>query len=256
MKGKKMAKATKIILGLLMVMMIAGCSEPTTKKTTSDCPWQNLFDGKSLNGWVQRGGKAIFKAEKGSIVGYTNDDKLNSFLCTEKDYRDFILELDFKVDNELNSGVQIRSQSIPEYKNGVVHGYQVEIDPSIAPYTREPKNLRENGQPAPDTQPRRWTGGIQDESRRGWLNDLTKNPQARKAYKNGQWNHFRIEAIGDSMKTWLNGVPAADLTDSMTPEGFIALQVHKGPKNGLKVEWRNIRIKDLSSDPQKKEPVM
>ena len=113
-------------------------------------PWQELFDGKTLQGWVQRGGKAHYSVKDGAIVGSTVLNTPNSFLCTEKTYGNFILELDFKVDPELNSGVQIRSESLPDYHNGVVHGYQVEIDPSS----------------------RAWTGGIYDESRRGWLKDL------------------------------------------------------------------------------------
>ncbi|MBN2477225.1 MAG: DUF1080 domain-containing protein [Pirellulales bacterium] len=184
-----------------------------------------LFDGKSLDGWTQRGGKAKYEAVDGMIVGSSVPNTSNSFLCTEKHYGDCILELEFKVDDGLNSGVQIRSNSLDDYKNGRVHGYQVEIDPSD----------------------RAWSGGIYDEGRRGWLCNLEKNEPARKAFKRGEWNKFRVEAVGDSIKTWLNGVPAADLKDSMTPSGFIALQVHGvgGRTEPLQVRWRNIRLKDL-----------
>jgi hypothetical protein len=122
--------------------------------------------------------------------------------------------------------VQIRSNSLPSYRNGVVHGYQVEIDPS----------------------PRGFSGGIYDESRRGrFLQDLSNNEPARKAFKPNQWNKFRIEAVGDSIKTWINGVPAVDLVDSMTQTGFIGLQVHGvgSRTEPLEVRWRNIRIQDL-----------
>ena len=176
-----------------------------------------LFDGKSLDGWTQKGGKAEYRVEDGVIVGQSVPNTSNSFLCTTKDYGDFILELDFKVDPRLNSGVQIRSQCFDEPQDvdlgggkkkrisaGRVHGYQVEIDPSD----------------------RAWSAGIYDEGRRGWLNDLKNNESARKAFKQGEWNTFRVECRGDSIKTWLNGVPAADLKDGMTPKGFIALQVH------------------------------
>jgi hypothetical protein len=187
-------------------------------------PWQVLFDGKSLEGWTQRGGKAIYQVVENQIVGTTVLNTPNSFLCTNNPYGDFILELEFKGAPNLNSGIQIRSRSVPEYQNGQVHGYQVEIDPS------------ERG----------WTGGIYDEARRGWLYTLEKNPSAQKAFQEGQWNHLRIEAIGDNLKTWLNSVPAANLEDDQTRQGFIALQVHSvGSKNeleGLKVHWRNIRI--------------
>lgn len=194
--------------------------------------WLDLFDGKTLTGWVQRGGKASYGVEGGVIVGTTVVNTPNSFLCTARDYGDFILELEFKVDAELNSGVQIRSQCFREPKTiewngkkiaipaGRVHGYQIEIDPSE----------------------RAWSGGVYDEGRRGWLNDLRNNEAARRAFKSGEWNKFRIEAKQDAIKTWLNGVPAADLRDAMTPRGFIALQVHGSKKAGLQVRWRNIRL--------------
>lgn len=196
-----------------------------------------LFDGKSLDGWKQRGGVAKYRVEDDSIVGTSVPNTGNSFLCTDRDYGDFILDLDFKVHPNLNSGVQIRSQAFDEPKEltfgdrkinvpaGRVHGYQVEIDPSA----------------------RGWTGGIYDEGRRGWLNDLKNNEPARQAFKPGDWNHFRIECRGDSIKTWLNGVPAADLKDNATPRGFIALQVHgvRDRAEPMEVRWRNIRIQEL-----------
>ena len=121
--------------------------------------WVSLFNGKNLDGWVQRGGKAKYSVEDGVIVGKTVPNTPNSFLCTERDYDNFELELEFKVHPELNSGVQIRSNSLPDYKNGRVHGYQVEIDPSE----------------------RAWSAGIYDESRRGWICDLKDNTKARYA---------------------------------------------------------------------------
>jgi hypothetical protein len=183
-----------------------------------------LFDGKTLDGWTQRGGKAMYRVEDGAVVGTTVTKTPNSFLCTDKNYSDFILELAFKVDPKMNSGVQIRSNSNPDYKNGQVHGYQVEIDPSD----------------------RAWTAGIYDEGRRGWLNDLKNNKPAQEAFRQNEWNALRIECRGDSIKTWLNGVPAADLKDDMTKDGFIALQVHATKEDQpMEIRWRNIRIKTL-----------
>ncbi len=178
-------------------------------------------------------------------MGETVLNTPNSFLCSEKDYGDFILEVDFLVDEQLNSGIQIRSESRPDYKDGKVHGYQVEIDPASKAYNKNPKNLLADGSEAPADESRSWSGGIYDEGRRGWLNNLTKNEPARRAFKRGEWNRYRIKAIGDSIKTWVNGVPAADLTDDMTPKGFIALQVHGSKTAGLQVKWRNIRIQVL-----------
>lgn len=184
--------------------------------------WLHLFDGKTLNGFTQRGGVAKYAVEEGAIVGTTVPNTPNSFLCTNSDYADFILELEFKVDPRMNSGIQFRSQSKPDYKNGVVHGYQCEIDPSK----------------------RAWTAGIYDESRRGWLANLEKNEPARIAFKQEVWNRVRIEAVGNHLRTFLNDVPAADLLDDMTPKGFIALQVHGiGKKDEeMQVRWRNIRL--------------
>jgi hypothetical protein len=202
--------------------------------------WVSLFNGTNLDGWVQRGGKAKYRAEDGQIVGTSVPNTSNSFLCTKRDYADFILELEFKVDPDLNSGVQIRSQYFDKPRTvelngkkykipaGRVHGYQVEIDPDVK-------------------RGRLWTGGIYDEGRRGWLNDLKNNEPARKAFKPGGWNKFRIECRGDSIKTWLNGVPAADLKDAVTPSGFIGLQVHGVGKRTepLEVRFRNLRLKEL-----------
>jgi hypothetical protein len=222
-----------------------------------NAPWVDLFDGRTLRGWVQRNGAARFAVEDGAIVGTTVPGSPNSFLCTEKEYGNFVLELDFQVDEGLNSGVQIRSQSLMEYQNGRVHGYQVEIDPAQKEmYSRNPPNLRANGEVVPaGSEPRRWTGGIYDEARRGWLCDLTHNEPARMAFRPGQWNHFRIEANGDSIRTWINGVAAASLADAMTPNGFIALQVHAtAAKAPLHARWKNVRIRDLGANAAPPDP--
>ncbi len=209
------------------LVLLITCSQ----MTMADEVWKTLFDGKSLDGWVQKGGKAEFEVENSQIVGTTVINTENSFLCTNATYSDFILELDFKVYPNLNSGIQIRSNSYPEYLNGRVHGYQVEIDSSD----------------------RGWTGAIYDEARRGWLYPLDDNIKAQKAFKQEEWNHFRIEAIGNTIKTWLNDVPAAYLVDDMTREGFIGLQVHSigkdKEKEGKTVRWRNIRI--ITDNPAK-----
>jgi hypothetical protein len=223
-------KRLSFVVMVLVLMVFPLCADEP------EGPWVNLFNGKNLKGWIQRGGKAKYRAEDNQIIGSSVPNTSNSFLCTKKNYADFILELEFKVHPELNSGVQIRSHCFEEDKTievngkkikikaGVVYGYQVEIDPSK----------------------RAWTGGIYDESRRGWLYDLKKNEPARKAFKQNEWNKFRIECRGPSIKTWLNGVPAADLNDKLTPSGFIALQVHGVGKKAepLEVRFRNLRIKE------------
>jgi hypothetical protein len=210
--------------------------------------WQNLFNGNSLEGWQQLNGSAKYMVQDGMIVGTTVLGSPNSFLCTKKSYGNFIFELDFKVDEGLNSGIQIRSESLKEYQNGRVHGYQVEIDPAQKElYSTLPHNLKTDGKEVSENiEPRRWTGGIYDEGRRGWLCDLTQNENARLAFKPGEWNHFRIEAIGDGIRTWINGVFAAGVVDAMTPNGFIGLQVHATKvETPMQVCFKNIKILDL-----------
>lgn len=189
----------------------------------SQSNWRTLFNGKNLNGWTKLNGTAKYKVVDGAIVGISKIGTPNTFLATQKEYSDFILEFEFKVDNGLNSGVQFRSESKKEYNNGRVHGYQFEIDPSA----------------------RAWTGGIYDEARRGWLYSLT-NKKSQQAFIKGQWNKARIEAVGNCLRTWVNGVPCSNLIDNKTTKGFIALQVHSIGHNssmeGKEIAWRNIRI--------------
>jgi len=223
-------RATKILVVLLLVFATFCSAGPK---------WQKLFNGKNLDGWVRLNGEADYIVKDKTIIGTSKLNTPNTFLATEKTYGDFILEYEAKTDKNLNSGVQIRSISDPNIRNGRVHGYQVELDPSK----------------------RAWTGGIYDEARRGWLYNLECNPKAKKAYKSEEFNKFRIEAIGNSIRIWLNGVPTVDLVDDLTTEGIIALQVHgigsNKDKEGITAEFRNIRIltKDLKkySTPNKNE---
>lgn len=189
-----------------------------------EAPWQQLFENNSTQGWTIKGGNATYEITNGELIGTSVLNTPNTFLVSDELYTDFILELEFKVDPLLNSGIQIRSHSIPSYRNGVVHGYQIEIDPLE----------------------RAWSGGIYEEQKREWLNTLTANPKAQKAFKQNEWNKYRIEAIGDTLKTWINGVPAAFLIDDMTSEGFIGFQVHDigddKEKEGIQVIWKNVKI--------------
>jgi hypothetical protein len=200
-----------------------------------------LFDGKTLNGWQVCNGSASYSVEDGAIVGRTVEGSPNSFLCTTREYGDFVLEFEAKTDPVLNSGVQLRAHRYAaetatrvfnngkyidrKFPAGRVHGYQVEISTEAAGNS----------------------GGIFDEARRGWLDDLKNNPAAKSAFRDNEWNRFRVVANGDSIKVWLNGVPAADIVDSLDHTGFIALQVHsyKGPKPA-EVRWRKIRIQELT----------
>ena len=186
--------------------------------------WTTLFDGKTLQGWTKKGGTAPYAVKNGEIVGTCVDQSPNTFLCTEKIYGDFILEVELRVEGTLNSGLQIRSNSRPDYRNGQVHGLQVEVDPSQ----------------------RAWSGGIYDEGRREWLYIPNINLVGKHAFHPGQWNKYRVEAIGKEIRTWINGVPVAHLVDSLQETGFLALQVHApragGDDVGKTIRWRNIRI--------------
>lgn len=186
--------------------------------------WQPLFDGTTLTGWKELNGSASYRVERGQIVGRTVAGSANSFLCTSRLYQDFELEFEVLADSSINSGVQVRSMSVPGYQEGRVHGYQIEIDPTH----------------------RGFTGGIYDEARRGWLQDLSHNPKGQTAFRDGKWNTIRVSAKGDHLQTWVNGVACADLHDGLTKWGFIGLHVHSADRSGLAVRWRNLRIRDLT----------
>ena len=208
---------------------------PALAQPKSD--WVSLFNGKSIDNWVVKGGSAKFHVEDGTIVGTTVEKSKNTFLSTKRDYADFELELMVFCDKELNSGIQIRShayeQPTPQAskkervrEKGEVYGYQCEI-------TTADKCL---------------SGNFWDEGRwTKWHDDFTKKPGACAAFRDGQWNKFRIVAQGDRIRSWVNGVPCADFRDTQDATGFIGLQVHsiapgKGP---FKVRWKEIKIREL-----------
>lgn len=185
--------------------------------------WKSLVNG-NLDEFVKRNGTAEYKVNGNEIIGISKTVTKSTYLCTKEIFSDFILEVDVKVEVGLNSGIQFRSNSYADFKNGQVHGYQCEIDPSE----------------------RKWSGGIFDQSRRGWIYPVTMNEPGRQAFKNGEWNKYRIEAIGNKIRTWVNGVQVTNLVDDMTAEGFIAFQVHSigndEKRNGLTVRWKNPRV--------------
>jgi hypothetical protein len=231
------------VLALLLVSLVGAAH-------VLAADWINLFDGKSLNGWSVHSGTAIYTVEDGAIVGTGVFGSPNTFLCTNREFSDFILEFEVLADPPLNSGVQFRSEIAKEEtaarfdKDGKpverartadrVYGYQVEIAKALP------------GRPGR-------SGNIYDEARRGvFLDDFKDKPQAGTAYIPGVWNQFRVECRGDSIKTWVNGIVCADIKDSMTSRGIIGLQVHYSGLNEDKekfkphqVRWRKIRVKEL-----------
>ena len=185
--------------------------------------WVALFNGSDLNGWIQKNGIATYRVEEGMIIGKTAEGSPNSFLCTEQTFSDFELTFEVKDDPGLNSGVQIRSASKADYKNGRVHGPQVEIETAPG----ESGYIYSEG-----------TG-------RGWI---TKEQPIKDAYQNDQWNRFVVRAKGDRIQTWVNGRMIADIRDEESSlTGFVGLQVHGIEKETgpFEVRWRDIRVRLL-----------
>ena len=194
--------------------------------------WTSLFDGKTLKGWTQKNGTATYVVKDGTILGTTAKGSPNSFLCSDKGYGDFELEFDVKVDNALNSGVQIRSRTHGDKPTGRVNGPQVEI---------EATDIKGGGE----------AGYIYGEATsRGWLVP-DEQRKAHKHFKDGAWNHYRVVAKGPRIQVWINGNAIADLNDptgfKSHPKGFLGLQVHGiGKDTGpFSVAWKNIKIKGL-----------
>jgi hypothetical protein len=203
------------ILGLAILL--------SAQETAKPNDWVDLFDGKTLKGWTLLNGTAKYDIEGDTIVGTTVKGSPNSFLCTDRFYGDFELQFETKLlDNQLNSGVQIRSHSYPTYRKNRVHGYQVEVST--------------NGN----------AGFIYDEARRRWLSKDRKDKAKRAAFKRGEWNRYRVVCKGSSIRTWINDILIADLDDSLTASGFISLQVHSvGGDPKWRVAWRNIRLREI-----------
>ncbi len=216
-------------IGALLFISFIGCNTAGQKEKDG---WEELFNGENLNGWKQLNGSAEYTVEDGAIAGTTVTKSPNSFLCTEKKFNDFILEFEVWADPSVNSGVQFRSNSFKDHNDGRVHGYQFELESTN----------------------RAFSGGIYDEGRRGWIYPLSLNENGRKAFEVGKWNLCRIEAIGNTIKTWVNGIQCANLVDDKTASGFIGLQVHSidnESQAGKKIKWKNIRIKTENLEKEK-----
>ncbi|WP_028965832.1 3-keto-disaccharide hydrolase [Sphingomonas phyllosphaerae] len=208
---------------LATTLSTAGTARPPQSRQQG-APWRDVTPRAGLAGWHKVGGNATYDVADGELIGRAEPGKTNSWLVSNAQYGDFIVEFDAKTDPALNSGMMIRGQSRPDYRNGVVFGYQAEIDPSK----------------------RAWSAGLYDEQRRQWLYTLGRNEAARRAFRPGDWNHYRVEAIGNRLRTWINGVPAADVVDDMDARGFIAFQVHAIPDADAarhpEARFRNVRM--------------
>jgi hypothetical protein len=188
-----------------------------TTASAAEKGFKPLFDGKTLKGW--RGDSELWSVEKGAIVGTTDNKQLkhNSFLATEKTYKNFVIKLKFKMRNG-NSGVQVRSKL---YDDFVVRGYQADVAES------------------------RFTGILYEEGGRGILADVNQEEVA-KHVKKDDWNEYVITCDGPRIKQQLNGFTTVDYTeksDKGAKEGIIALQLHVGPK--MKIWFKDVQIKEL-----------
>jgi len=210
----------KRFVSVLMVSVVAAVTSVSAGAEKDEGGWRSLFDGKDLEGWEQHGGKAVYQVEDGAIVGHSVPNTQNSFLCTKERFGDFELMFEVMVDKGLNSGVQIRS-NIKE--NDRVFGPQVEIESGPGE-----------------------SGYIYGEATgRGWL---SQDRSKKDTFKNGEWNLYRVQCKGANIKTWVNGLPVADLTDEQSSrQGLIGLQVHGVGRREqpMYVRWRDIKIREL-----------
>lgn len=220
-------KSSPILFSLILALTLTALTPPVVAEKGQ---WVDLFNGKDLEGWTQRNGTATYRIEEGAIVGKTAEGSPNSFLCTDKLYGDFVLTFEVKVDDALNSGVQIRSQSEGGKPEGRVNGPQIEIEAS-----------GENGAEA---------GYIYGEACGGWMTPES-DLKPHKHFKDGEWNSYKVRAKGSRIKVWINGELISDLVDEEKfkshPKGFIGLQVHSvGAGTGpYEVAWRNLKIREL-----------
>lgn len=218
-----MQRMNPALLALLVCSLAAGCTSADTVSQTPDP--RPLFDGLTLDGWSHPFDWGEAWVEEGEIR-LRGDRKF--FLVTNDTFRDFNLEVEVLLpDTDSNSGIQIRSH----VEQNRVYGYQAEVDPTT----------------------RRWSGGLYDEARRGWLHPEGGDQAAGEAFREGpgtafqptDWNHFRIQALGDSIKIWVNDQLTTAYEDAMDREGYIALQHHG--EAGKVYRFRNIRIEELDA---------
>jgi hypothetical protein len=218
--------AFAILVGFCAPLLTSSAAAQTNQLP----PWVSLFDGKDLNGWTIKGGNGKAWVENGEINCHQVTNTLeHTFVCTDAKFGDFILEADCKIDGDFNSGILFRAIDMPDVKppKSRLNGYQVKIDPT----------------------PRKWTGGVFEDyggPSWQWYYNLADDARAREAFKIGEWNTFRVEAIGKSIKVWVNGVPTVNMIHDKYASGYIALKIHalgnKPDQEKVLGHFKNIRI--------------
>lgn len=208
-----------------LVLLCMGCTDQgdARERIGADAEWGTLFDGETLDGWMNPYDWGEAWVEDGEIR-LRADEKF--FLVTEATYDDFELEVDVRVpDAEANSGIMVRAQ----VDSNRVIGYQAEVDPSD----------------------RRWSGGLYDEGRRGWLHpasdDSLSGERFRRevghAFDRSGWNTYRIRCLGDSLDIFVNGVHTTAYVDTLDRSGYIGLQHHG--EAGKVYRFRRVRLREL-----------
>ncbi len=222
------------------LVLTAGDNQPSEARKADG--WIALFDGETLDGWAVKSGFATYGVEDGAIVGTTAKGSPNTFLCTDRSFDNFVLVFEVKLDNnELNSGVQIRSKLRGEEYGGRVYGPQVEIESTP-------------GQAA----------FIYGEAAGGWqspmIQEKGEDACAHEYFRNGEWNQYKVRVMGRRIQTWLNGIMIEDMKYDQklyadNPEGFIGLQVHQISEDAgpYSVRWRNLYLKPLEKKDQKED---
>lgn len=203
---------------ILMILLLTGlmAAGSCSQKPLLSQGGESLFNGKDLSGWKVHGTEKWY-VENGELVCESGPDKEYGYLATEKIYKDFELDLDFKQEANGNSGVFFRSS----LEGTKISGWQVEVAP-----------------PGMDT------GGIYESYGRGWLVQIPDEKE--NILKPGEWNHMKIRVVGDQVTTWLNGQQMVDFRDAKIGQatGSIALQIHSG--GGIKVRWKNLQVKEIN----------
>ena len=221
----------KITLNSLLIVCLLFFITPSLFAQKNDAPWKILFNGKNLDGWKMVGDKGVAYVQDGEILlRRTTNTREHSFVTTKKKYSDFILEIDFKMDAPgFSTGVLVRcvdAKSNPDTSKVRLYGYQIKIDNTA----------------------RNWTGGIFDDfgGTWKWMYDLSKNEPARQAFRTNDWNTFRIEAVGNNIKVWINGVQSTNLINDKYSKGYIALKIHslgaEAKEKDVLIHFKNIRI--------------
>ncbi len=201
----------------------------TDKEPDLSSGFTDLFNGKDLTGWVTRGGKSQFEAIDGIIKGTCIPGSPSTYLCTDKaDYKNFIFTCEMKWEVDGNSGVMLRATVKPGDKFENVVGPQAEMEGFGGNFAG-----------------RGWSGGIYGQGYGGWEYPLwlDAHEEVRQALKKEGWNRLTIKAEGNTIKTWLNGIPAANWETDEYKEGVFGLQVHAGAQGTIL--WRNIKVKEL-----------